>query len=134
MPTYDDSSLFYNSTAPYVGSGGSSDIATARTESEVLQPNFIRRRFPYRSPISSLRFNQGDSAFRYDVLKLYNKFSTLENNMRTSVTTLTAQQIEDFPSGVGISWGNIDDSLSLTEISTWLDKLNKRIEKLERRT
>lgn len=133
MPKYNDPSLFYNSTVPYVGTGGSSDIATARTESEVLQPNFIRRRFAYRSPMSSLKMNQDASAFKYDMVKLYQKFSLLESTMTNSVTTLTSQKIQDFPSGVGISWGNIDDSISLAEMSTLLDKLNKRIEKLERR-
>lgn len=130
MPTYDDSSLFYNSTAPYIGSAGDIDISNPRTESEILQPAFIRRRFAYRTPMSSLRFNQDASAFRYDIVKLYSKSSTLKEMITGKQYILLGKYFESIH--LGISWGNILDSLSLAELSSRLDALNARAERLER--
>jgi hypothetical protein len=130
MPTYDDSSLFYNSTAPYVGNAGDIDISTPRTESEILQPAFIRRRFAYRTPMSSLKFNQDASAFRYDIVKLYKKSSTLQEMISGKQQILLENNFASLD--IGISWGSVLDSLSLVDLSTRLDALNARAERLER--
>jgi len=130
MPTYDDSSLFYNSTTPYVGSAGDIDIYNSRNESEIIQPAFIRRRFAYRTPMSSLKFNQDASAFRFDIVKLYKKSSTLQELISGKQQILLDKKFDAIH--LGISWGSVLDSLSLVELSTKLDALNARAERLER--
>jgi hypothetical protein len=130
MPTYNDSSIFYGSSVPYSGSSGDTDFTTPRTESEVLQPAFIRRRFAYRTPMNSLRFNQDAAAFRFDIVRLYDKYEELSGDFDEDYAVLFSDQLVS--ESLGTSWSNTIGEWSLTELSLKLDKLNKRLSLLEK--
>lgn len=130
MPTYNDSSIFYGSSVPYSGSSGDTDFTTPRTESDVLQPAFIRRRFAYRTPMNSLRFNQDATAFRFDIVRLYAKHEELSSDFDEDYAVLFSDQLVS--ESLGTSWSNTIGEWSLTELSLKLDKLNKRLSLLEK--
>jgi hypothetical protein len=80
--------------------------------------------------MSSLKFNQDASAFRFDIVKLYKKSSTLQELISGKQQILLDKKFDAIH--LGISWGSVLDSLSLVELSTKLDALNARAERLER--
>ena len=97
---------------------------------EILQPSFVRTRAAYRSPISSLRFNQDAEAFHYDIVTLYTNYGNILARTEEDNSVLFGDDFD--PEGIDSSWSSYTGKFSFTELSLKLDKLNKRISLLEK--
>lgn len=103
-------------------------------DSWVYQPQLTRWRFAHRSPMSSLRFNQEQSQFHYDMAKLYSKNRDLETRVDAYFSDIRdGNTYEDLQ----IHWEAGDeleniDLISIEEIGAGLQKLLDRLEAIEK--
>ncbi len=104
----------------------------------LVQPQSIKYRMAYRSPHSSLRWNQAASQFLYDVSKLYQAVNTLETKYTNYLGYLNESATPSFSAEV------YDDTLatpalvpvrisSFETLAATLDALDKRLRVLEMR-
>lgn len=132
LTNYNDNLTYYGLAPVEQSVVTSGSVSNVVKKSRIVQPQFTRMRHSYRSPLSSEKINLEANQFSFDIYNLYQKSNIVEGKIGVANKALFSNGLSLDAIGIEISWSVSDFQLGINQIASRLEKMNQRLEVLQK--